>query len=108
LAHYLSHLPPDGPVRRQMRREQGIEEWHPTLDQQLLRSIQYQVALGAWLQTDTKKSKPPVPLALPGDTGPKQLVRKGGKKYDEVMKQRMAARAKALERAAAAREDQTP
>lgn len=90
-----------------MRREQGIEEWHASLDQQLLRAIEYRTAVGAWLQTDTKKSKPPVPMRLPGDTGPKQLTRRGGRKYDDVMKQRLAARAKALERAAQLRKDGT-
>lgn len=70
----------------------------PTLDQLLLRKIEYNTALGAWLQTDTKKNKAamPKPIPLPGD------ARRGGRKrrdplaYDDLMRQRQAARAAEL------------
>lgn len=92
LARYLEHLPPDGPVARQMR--QG----RPTLDQLLLRKIEYDVALGAWLQTDTKKNRAamPKPIPLPGDTKRGGRRRRSGLEYDQLMRQRQAARAAEL------------
>lgn len=93
---YLEHLPADGPVRRQMRREAGDDENQPSLTNQLLRYIAYQTAMGAWLQTDTKKSKAPKPIELPGDTKPGNTRRKGGRHYDEVMRERLERRAAQL------------
>jgi rubrerythrin len=75
-----------------MRREQGIEDWHATTSERLLREIQYTTALGAYYQTDTKKSKPPKPLVLPGDTTQAEKKRPSGRAYDQTWHERQAAR----------------